>query len=67
MVISVKKESEKLLNLSSITKEIIEYCDTKEALENLRDEWSKFYDFRNDLQLIENYTVKNYSDYKSHK
>ena len=67
MVISVKKESEKLLNLSSITKELIEYCDTKEALENLRDEWSKFYDFRNDLQLIENYTVKNYSDYKSHK
>lgn len=67
MVISVKKESEKLLNLSSITKEIIEYCDTKEALENLRDEWSKFYDFRNDLQLIENYTVRNYSDYKSHK
>ncbi len=67
MVISVKKESEKLLNLSSITKEIIEYCDTKEALENLRDEWSKFYDFRNDLQLIEDYTIKNYSDYKSHK
>lgn len=67
MVISVKKESEKLLNLSSITKEIIEYCDTKEALKNLRDEWSKFYDFRNDLQLIEDYTIKNYSDYKSHK
>lgn len=42
MVISVKKENDKLLNLPTITREILAYCDTEEALENLKEEWSNF-------------------------
>ena len=62
MVINAKKESEKLLNLSTITKEILAYCDTEEALKNLKDEWSNFKDFRLAVELIDNYTIKNNSD-----
>ena len=62
MVINAKKESEKLLNLSTITKEILAYCDTEEALKNLKDEWSNFKDFRLAVELIDNYTIKNKSD-----
>ena len=62
MVINAKKESEKLLNLSTITKEILAYCDTEEALENLKDEWSNFKDFRLAVELIDSYTIKNKSD-----
>ena len=60
MVISVKKESEKTLSLSKITKEILEYCDTEAALENLRDEWSKFKDFKELLQIIKYYSPNYY-------
>lgn len=62
MVISVKKENEKLLNLPTITREILTYCDTEEALENLKEEWSNFKDFRLAVELIDNYTIKNNSD-----
>lgn len=62
MVISVKKENEKLLNLPTITREILAYCDTEEALKNLKDEWSNFKDFRLAVELIDNYTIKNNSD-----
>ena len=61
MVISVKKESEKTLSLSKITKDILEYCDTEAALENLRDEWSKFKDFKELLQIVKYYSP-NYFD-----
>ena len=62
MVISIKKENEKLLNLPTITKEILAYCDTEEALENLKEEWSNFKNFRPAIQLIDNYTTQNESD-----
>ena len=62
MVISIKKENEKLLNLPTIIKEILAYCDTKEALENLKEEWSNFKNFRPAIQLIDNYTTQNESD-----
>lgn len=65
MVISVKKESEKTLSLSKITKEILEYCDTEAALENLRDEWSKFKDFKELLQIIKYYSPNYYDINKS--
>ena len=65
MVISVKKESEKTLSLSKITKEILEYCDTEAALENLRDEWSKFKDFKPLLQIIKYYSPNYYDITKS--
>ena len=65
MVISVKKESEKTLSLSKITKEILEYCDTEAALENLRDEWSKFKDFKSLLQIIKYYSPNYYDITKS--
>ena len=61
MVISVKKESEKTLSLSKITKEILEYCDTEAALENLRDEWSKFKDFKNLLKVARYYSPRYYN------
>ena len=61
MVISVKKESEKTLSLSKITKEILEYCDTETALENLRDEWSKFKDFKNLLKVARYYSPRYYN------
>ena len=51
-----------MLNLSTITKEILAYCDTEEALKNLKDEWSNFKDFRLAVELIDNYTIKNNSD-----
>lgn len=62
MVISVKKENEKLLNLPTITREILAYCDTEEALENLKEEWSNFKNFRPAIELIENYTIQNEAD-----
>ena len=62
MVISVKKENEKLLNLPTITKEILAYCDTEEALENLKEEWSNFKNFRPAIELIENYTIQSEAD-----
>lgn len=62
MVINAKKESEKLLNLSTITKEILAYCDTEEALENLKEEWSNFKNFRPAIELIENYTIQSEAD-----
>ena len=65
MVISVKKEIEKTLSLSKITKEILEYCDTEAALENLRDEWSKFKDFKELLQIIKYYSPNYYDINKS--
>lgn len=65
MVISVKKESEKTLSLSKITKEILWYCDTEAALENLRDEWSKFKDFKELLQIIKYYSPNYYDITKS--
>lgn len=65
MVISVKKETEKTLSLSKITKEILEYCDTEAALENLRDEWSKFKDFKELLQIIKYYSPNYYDINKS--
>ena len=61
MVISVKKETEKTLSLSKITKEILEYCDTETALENLRDEWSKFKDFKNLLKVARYYSPRYYN------
>lgn len=61
MVISVKKETEKTLSLSKITKEILEYCDTEEALENLRDEWSKFKDFKSLLKVAQYYSPTYYN------
>ena len=61
MVISIKKESEKTLSLSKITKEILEYCDTEAALENLRDEWSKFKDFKNLLKVARYYSPRYYN------
>lgn len=61
MVISVKKESEKTLSLSKITKEILEYCDTEAAIENLRDEWSKFKDFKNLLKIAQYYSPTYYN------
>ena len=64
MVISVKKESEKTLSLSKITKEILEYCDTEDSLENLKDEWSKFKDFKNLLKVTRYYSP-NYYNVKS--
>ena len=67
MVISVKKESEKTLSLSKITKEILEYCDTEAALENLRDEWSKFKDFKELLQIVKYYSPNYYDINKSSK
>lgn len=65
MVISVKKETEKTLSLSKITKEILEYCDTEAAIENLRDEWSKFKDFKELLQIIKYYSPNYYDINKS--
>lgn len=62
MVISIKKENENLLNLPTITREIIAYCDTEEALENLKEEWSNFKNFRPAIKLIDNYTTRNESD-----
>lgn len=62
MVISVKKENEKLLNLPTITKEILAYCDTEEALKNLEDEWSNFKNFRPAVELIDNYTIQSEAD-----
>lgn len=62
MVISVKKENEKLLNLPTITREILAYCDTEEALENLKEEWSNFKNFRPAIELIENYTIQSEAD-----
>lgn len=62
MVISVKKENEKLLNLPIITKEILAYCDTEEALENLKEEWSNFKNFRPAIKLIDNYTIQSEAD-----
>lgn len=62
MVISVKKENEKLLNLPTITKEIIAYCDTEEALKNLEDEWSNFKNFRPAVELIDDYTIQSEAD-----
>ena len=61
MVISVKKESEKTLSLSKITKEILEYCDTEAALENLKDEWSKFKDFKSLLKVAQYYSPTYYN------
>lgn len=61
MVISVKKETEKTLSLSKITKEILEYCDTEAALENLRDEWSKFKDFKSLLKVAQYYSPTYYN------
>lgn len=61
MVISVKKETEKTLSLSKITKEILEYCDTEAAIENLRDEWSKFKDFKNLLKIAQYYSPTYYN------
>lgn len=61
MVISVKKETEKTLSLSKITKEILEYCDTEEALENLRDEWSKFKNFKSLLKVAQYYSPTYYN------
>lgn len=58
MVISVKKENEKLLNLPTITREILAYCDTEEALKNLEDEWSNFKNFRPAVELIDDYTIQ---------
>lgn len=60
MVISVKKETEKTLSLSKITKEILEYCDTEDALENLKDEWSKFKDFKSLLKIVRYYSPSYY-------
>lgn len=62
MVISVKKENDKLLNLPTITREILAYCDTEEALENLKEEWSNFKNFRPAIKLIENYTIQSEAD-----
>jgi hypothetical protein len=62
MVISVKKENEKLLNLPTITREILAYCDTEEALKNLDEEWSNFKNFRPAIELIDNYTIQNEAD-----
>lgn len=62
MVISVKKENEKLLNLPTITKEILAYCDTEEALKNLEDEWSNFKNFRPAVELIDDYTIQSEAD-----
>lgn len=62
MVISVKKENEKLLNLPTITKEILAYCDTEEALKNLEDEWSNFKNFRPAVEFIDNYTIQSEAD-----
>ena len=64
MVISVKKENEKTLSLSKITREILEYCDTDEALKNLKDEWSKFKDFKSLLKIVKYYSPS-YYDIKS--
>ena len=61
MVISVKKETEKTLSLSKITKEILEYCDTEAAIENLRDEWSKFKDFKSLLKVAQYYSPTYYN------
>jgi hypothetical protein len=61
MVISVKKESEKTLSLSKITKEILEYCDTEAALKNLQDEWSKFKDFKSLLKVARYYSPRYYN------
>ena len=61
MVISVKKETEKTLSLSKITKEILEYCDTEAALKNLRDEWSKFKDFKSLLKVAQYYSPTYYN------
>ena len=62
MVISVKKENEKLLNLPTITREILAYCDTEEALKNLDEEWSNFKNFRPAIELIDNYTIQSEAD-----
>ena len=62
MVISVKKENEKLLNLPTITREILAYCDTEEALKNLEDEWSNFKNFRPAVELIDDYTIQSEAD-----
>lgn len=62
MVISVKKENDKLLNLPTITREILAYCDTEEALENLDEEWSNFKNFRPAIELIDNYTIQSEAD-----
>lgn len=60
MVISVKKENEKTLSLSKITREILKYCDTDEALKNLKDEWSKFKDFKSLLKIVKYYSPSYY-------